>query len=112
MFVDGRDVRTYEKDELHRKFGVVFQNDMVFFNTLREKHPLWPGLDDAALTRAVEDAVAAEYIDSLEEGWITGPTSRGANLSGRAAAAAADFPRPGGKPGNPHSGRFLLRSGL
>ena len=31
VFVDGRDVRTYEKDELHRKFGVVFQNDMVFF---------------------------------------------------------------------------------
>ena len=28
VFVGGRDVRTYEKDELHRKFGVVFQNDM------------------------------------------------------------------------------------
>ena len=26
----------YPKDELRRKFGVVFQNDMVFFNTLRE----------------------------------------------------------------------------
>ena len=24
VFVDGRDVRSYEKDELHQKFGVVF----------------------------------------------------------------------------------------
>lgn len=52
VFVDGRDVRTYEKDELHRKFGVVFQNDMVFFNTLREKHPLCRDLDDIRATRA------------------------------------------------------------
>ena len=77
VFVDGRDVRTYEKDELHRKFGVVFQNDMVFFNTLRENIRFGRELDDTALTRAVEDAVAAEYIDFTgRKGWITGPTSR------------------------------------
>lgn len=82
VFVDGRDVRTYEKDELHRKFGVVFQNDMVFFNTLRENIRFGRDLDDTALTRAVEDAVAAEYIDSLEEGLDYRADIKGANLSG------------------------------
>ena len=82
VFVDGRDVRTYEKDELHRKFGVVFQNDMVFFNTLRENIRFGRELDDTALTRAVEDAVAAEYIDSLEEGLDYRADIKGANLSG------------------------------
>ena len=82
VFVDGRDVRTYEKDELHRKFGVVFQNDMVFFNTLRENIRFGRDLDDTALTRAVEDAVAAEYIDSLEEGLNYRADIKGANLSG------------------------------
>ena len=82
VFVDGRDVRTYEKDELHRKFGVVFQNDMVFFNTLRENIRFGRDLDDTALTRAAEDAVAAEYIDSLEEGLDYRADIKGANLSG------------------------------
>ena len=82
VFVDGRDVRTYEKDELHRKFGVVFQNDMVFYNTLRENIRFGRELDDTALTRAVEDAVAAEYIDSLEEGLDYRADIKGANLSG------------------------------
>ena len=98
VFVDGRDVRTYEKDELHRKFGVVFQNDMVFFNTLRENIRFGRDLDDTALTRAVEDAVAAEYIDSLEEGLDYRADIKGANLSGgqrqRLAIARAIVRRP------------------
>ena len=82
VFVDGRDVRTYEKDELHRKFGVVFQNDMVFYNTLRENIRFGRNLDEAALMQAVEDAVAAEYIASLEEGLDYQADIKGANLSG------------------------------
>lgn len=82
VFVDGRDVRSYPKDELHRKFGVVFQNDMVFYNTLRENIRFGRDLDEAALRRAVEDAVAAEYVDSLEEGLDYQADIKGANLSG------------------------------
>ena len=36
VFVDGKDVRAYEADDLHRKFGVVFQNDVIFADTIRE----------------------------------------------------------------------------
>lgn len=82
VFVDGRDVRTYDKDELHRKFGVVFQNDMVFFNSLRENIRFGRDLDEGALMRAVEDAVAAEYVTSLEEGLDYQVDIKGANLSG------------------------------
>lgn len=82
VFVDGRDVRTYEKDELRRKFGVVFQNDMVFFNTLRENIRFGRDLSGEALRAAVEDAAAAEYIDSLAEGLDYRADIKGANLSG------------------------------
>ena len=82
VFVDGRDVRTYEKDELHRKFGVVFQNDMVFYNSLRENIRFGRNLDEGDLMRAVEDAAAAEYISSLEEGLDYQADIGGANLSG------------------------------
>ncbi|MBD5098769.1 MAG: ABC transporter ATP-binding protein [Clostridiales bacterium] len=82
VFVDGRDVRTYEKDELRRKFGVCFQNDMVFQDTLRENVRFGRDVDDAAFRAAIEDAMAAEYIDALEDGSEHQAAIKGANLSG------------------------------
>lgn len=82
VFVDGRDVRSYDKDELHRKFGVAFQNDMVFQDTLGENIRFGRDLDEAALRRAAKDAMAAEYIDSLEDGLDHPAAIKGSNLSG------------------------------
>ncbi|MBR3505064.1 MAG: ABC transporter ATP-binding protein [Clostridia bacterium] len=82
VFVDGRDVRTYDKDELRRKFGAVFQNDMVFKDTLRENINFGRGIGEDALSGAVEDAMAAEYVNSLDDGLDYEATIKGANLSG------------------------------
>ena len=109
VFVDGRDVRTYERDALRRKFGVCFQNDMVFQDTLRANADFGRGVGEAALRAAVEDAQAAlnllqpceygqeleicqgvrakfvdaaEYIDALDEGLDYRADIKGANLSG------------------------------
>ena len=82
VFVDGKDVRTYGKDELRRKFGVCFQNDMVFQDTLRENVRFGRDIDDNAFRAAIEDAMAAEYIDALEDGPDHQAEIRGANLSG------------------------------
>ena len=82
IFVDGRDVRTYQLDDLRRKFGVVFQNDMVFYNTLRENIRFGRDLSDQALWAAVEDAAAAEYITALPDGLEHLAQIKGANLSG------------------------------
>ena len=82
IFVDGRDVRTYQLDDLRRKFGVVFQNDMVFFNTLRENIRFGRDLSDQALWAAVEDAAAKEYITALPDGLEHLAQIKGANLSG------------------------------
>ena len=82
IFLDGKDVRTYERDVLHRKFGVVFQNDVIFADTLfeniafgREVH-----LDD--VKRAAKDAKASEFIEAYEEQYEHEATIHGANLSG------------------------------
>ena len=62
VFVDGKDVRTYEKDELREKFGVCFQNDMVFQDTLRENIVFGRELDGAALRAAIEEADLADNL--------------------------------------------------
>ena len=82
VFVDGRDVRCYEKDALRRKFGVCFQNGMVFQDTLRSNVDFGRGVGEGPLRAAVEDAQAAEYIDALEAGLDHRADIKGANLSG------------------------------
>ncbi len=82
VFVDGRDVRSYPKDELHRKFGVVFQNDMVFNDSLRRNIDFGRGLGEDAVQRAAQDAMAAEFIAHFEDGLEHMADIKGANLSG------------------------------
>ena len=82
VFVGGKDVRCYEKDVLRRKFGAAFQNDMVFQDTLRENILFGRDLDGEQQRRAVEDAMAAEFVDSLPEGLDYEAAIKGANLSG------------------------------
>ena len=82
VFVDGKDVRTYEKDALRRRFGAAFQNDMIFQDTLRENVDFGRALSETALRQAVEDAMAAEFVDSLPEGLDFQAAIKGANLSG------------------------------
>ena len=82
VFVDGRDVRTYSKDELHSKFGTVFQNDMIFQDTLRENISFGRGISEEDQLGAVRDAQAAEYIEGLDGGLDYHANIKGANLSG------------------------------
>ncbi|MBQ3907510.1 MAG: ABC transporter ATP-binding protein [Lachnospiraceae bacterium] len=80
--IDGKAVGDYAKDDLRRKFGTVFQNDMIFQNTLYENIDFERKLDEKAIRGAVEDACAAEYVDGLKEGLQYEATIKGANLSG------------------------------
>ena len=82
VFLDGRDVRTYDQDALRRRFGVCFQNDMVFQDTLRENVNFGRGLSDEEVRAALGDAMALEYVDSLPEGLNYAAAIKGANLSG------------------------------
>ena len=82
IFVDGRDVRTYDKDKLRKKFGAVFQNDLIFKDTLRENVVFGREVDDDRIRGAIEDAKAAEFVDSLREGLDYEAAIKGANLSG------------------------------
>ena len=80
--VDGKDVRNYDKDTLRRKFGTVFQNDILFRDTLRENIDFGRHLPDPDLLSAAEASMAKEFIDALPEGLEYEAAIKGANLSG------------------------------
>lgn len=82
IFVDGRDVRTYEKDELHDLFGVVFQNDVIFAESLRDNIAFGRKVDEERLWAAAEDARARDFLSKYEDGLDHEAVIHGANLSG------------------------------
>ena len=80
--VGGRDVRTYDKDELRRKFGVVFQNDVIFADTIAENIDFGRDVGEAGIRAAAADARAAEFIEAYEDGYEHAAAIHGANFSG------------------------------
>ena len=82
IFVDGQDVRTYDKDTLHRLFGVVFQNDVIFADTLYENISFGRDVSLEEVKRAAKDAMAAPFMEAYEDQYEHEAVIHGANLSG------------------------------
>lgn len=82
VFVDGRDVRAYDRDALHSKFGVVFQNDVIFADTIRENISFGRDISEEALRFAARDAMAQDFVESYEDAYDHQAVIHGANFSG------------------------------
>lgn len=82
VFVDGKDVRCYDKGELRRKFGVVFQNDTVFADSIRQNIRFGRECCEERLRDAAMDACAAEFIEDYADGYDHEAAIHGANFSG------------------------------
>lgn len=82
VYIDGRDARTWEPDELRRRFGAVFQNDAVFADTLAGNISFGRDISQEQIRRAAADAMAAEFIEGYEENYQHRVAARGADLSG------------------------------
>lgn len=80
--IGGRPIASIPEEELHRKFGVVFQNDVLFADTIRENIDFGRGLSQEAIEKAARCAQATEFISELPEGFDHMLTSKGTNLSG------------------------------
>jgi ATP-binding cassette subfamily B protein len=82
VFLDGQDVRTYDKDALRRRFGVVFQSDAIFADTLEENISFGRDLDPEQLRAAARDACAAEFVEAYDDQYQHRASIHGADLSG------------------------------
>ncbi|MBR6027774.1 MAG: ABC transporter ATP-binding protein [Clostridia bacterium] len=82
VYVDGRDVRAWDRDELRRSFGVVFQNDAIFADTIRENVVFGRDVDDKGLEQALEDAMAAGFVRQYDDGTEHRAAIHGGNFSG------------------------------
>ncbi|HJC57459.1 MAG TPA: ABC transporter ATP-binding protein/permease [Candidatus Eisenbergiella intestinipullorum] len=82
VLIAGRDVRSFEKEELRSRFGVVFQNDTIFEDTIYENVRMGRPLEEEAIRAALGCAQAEEFVKEKAENEGAMLDIRGANLSG------------------------------
>ncbi|MEA4805666.1 ABC transporter ATP-binding protein [Acetobacterium wieringae] len=80
--IAGRDIRSMDPRELHQKFGVVFQNDMIFEATIEENIDLGRNLSKEAIKKAIVCAGAKAFVDEKADKSGEQLSIKGANLSG------------------------------
>lgn len=82
VYIGGRDVRTFDRDELHSKFGAVFQNDVILTGSIRDNIIFGREPSEENLQKAARFAGALEFIEKYEDGFDRAVTKLGSNLSG------------------------------
>ncbi len=78
----GRDVRSYTKEELTSMFGVVFQNDFHYADTIEENIRFGRDISIEDIERAAKIAQAHDFIASFPDGYSHAVSTGGTNLSG------------------------------
>lgn len=82
ILIDGKDIRTYEKDELSSFFGVALQNDFIYSESVMENIKFGRNVSDDDAIRAAKIAQAHDFISAFPEGYGHMLSQKGTNVSG------------------------------
>lgn len=82
IYINGRNIKSIPSDELKKMFGVVFQNDCIFSDTIFENINFGRGYDIESVKEAARISSIHDFIETLPEGYNTELNARGTNLSG------------------------------
>jgi ATP-binding cassette subfamily B protein len=80
--IDGISIEKYAREVFHRQIGFVFQDSVIFNLSLRENIAFNDAVTEESLSKAIQTAELAEFIESLPEKLDTLVSERGTSLSG------------------------------
>ena len=80
--INGKDVRSYTPKELSATFGIVFQNDFIYSDTIEENIRFGRDISSEDIVEAAKIAQAHDFIMSFPEGYSHSVSTGGTNLSG------------------------------
>ena len=81
ILINGQNIKSYEKDELNKMFGVALQNDAVFSQSIKDNICFEREYSLEEVKWAAKVA-QADYIEQLPEKYDTFVSSKGTNISG------------------------------
>jgi ATP-binding cassette subfamily B protein len=82
IYIEGENIKSLPIKTLRNKFGVVFQNDTIFEDTISENVRLGRDITDNDIKAAIKSARAKEFVEEEGRGYDNHINIRGANLSG------------------------------
>ena len=80
--INGKDVRSYSPEELTAMFGIVFQNDFIYADTIEENIRFGRDISREDIEEATKIAQAYDFIMSFSDGFEHEVSAGGTNLSG------------------------------
>ena len=80
--IKGKDVRSYSAEELTAMFGVVFQNDFLYADSIEENIRFGREISTDEIVAAAKIAQAHDFISSFADGYAYAVSTGGTNLSG------------------------------
>ena len=82
ILINGRNVKSIDAKELKDMFGIAFQNDTIFSDTIKENIVFGRNISDDDLQKAIKVSQAHDFIYNQKEGLETILTPKGTNISG------------------------------
>ncbi len=82
IFIGGKPIQSIPLGELRSSFGVVFQNDSLFEDSISENVRLGRALSEGDIKQAILYAQAKEFVEDENRGYYDKLNIKGANLSG------------------------------
>ncbi|MBE6789267.1 MAG: ABC transporter ATP-binding protein [Ruminococcaceae bacterium] len=80
--INGKDLRSYSRAELTSMFGVVFQNDFLYADSIEENIRFGRNIKSEDIINAAKIAQAHDFITSFSDGYRHSVSTGGTNLSG------------------------------
>lgn len=82
IYIDDKNIKEYDKENLHSQIGFVFQDSILFNLSLRENIAFSNIVKDENLDKAIKTAELKDFIDVLPGKLDTVVSERGTSLSG------------------------------
>lgn len=82
IFIDGRDIRTFDPKEFYKKFGTAMQNDFLYADTISENIRFGRNITEEMIVNAAKTAQADDFISEKPDKYQHVLAQKAANLSG------------------------------
>lgn len=82
ILIDGRNIKSIDPIELKEMFGIAFQNDTIFSDTIKENIIFGRDITQQQLSKAIKVSQAENFIENRPNKIDTLLTSKGTNISG------------------------------
>ncbi len=82
IYINGKHINNYSSKELYAMFGVVFQSDIIFSESVKDNISFGRDISENDIEKAANSAQARNFIKSIKDGYDGLINIRGQNISG------------------------------